>query len=175
MANNGCPKGQYWNGKKCVKQLDEGAFNDIGTRIKASIIKFGESSFGLTPGDRTVYEQAALNKDKALHLSNAAKAKEEAKKQAAYKAKVKKMQIGPNGYQKVGGSVKPKMAMGGTKKTVKKPVKKYLTGGPTGAGDGTSRKPNTTPEDPKGYVKAKPKTAKYGTAMMKKGGMKKSC
>jgi len=123
MANNGCPKGQYWNGKKCVKQLNEGAFNDIGTRIKASIIKFGESGFGLTPGDRTVYAQAALNKDKALHLSNAAKAKEkakeEAKKQAAYRAKVKKMQTGPNGYQKKGGSVgpkKPKMAMGGSTK-----------------------------------------------------------
>lgn len=116
--NKPCPDGQYWDGRKCVKQLDEGAFNDIGTRIKASVIKFGESAFGATPDGRTIYEQAALNKDKALYLSNAAKAREEAKKQAAYRAKVKKMQTGPNGYQKVGGSV------GGTKKIVKKPVKK---------------------------------------------------
>jgi hypothetical protein len=130
-TNKACPKGQYWNGKKCVKQLDEGAFNDIGTRVQASIIKLGESMFGVPPAARTVREQAQLNKDKALHLSNAARAKEEAKKQAASRDKVKKMQKGPNGYQKVGGSVKPKMAMGGTKKTVKKPVKKYLTGGPT--------------------------------------------
>jgi hypothetical protein len=66
-------------------------------------------------------------------------------------------------------------AMSGKSMMKKDGAKKYLTGGPTGAGDGTSRKPNTTPEDPKGYVKAKPKAAKYGTVVMRKGGSKKSC
>jgi hypothetical protein len=123
-TNKTCPKGQYWNGKKCVKQLNEGVFNDIGTRAKASLVKFGESWMAMPKEARTIEDQEALNKDKALHLSNAAKAKEEAKKQAAYKAKVKAMQTGPNGYQKKGGSVgtkKTKMAMGG--------VKKYQNGG----------------------------------------------
>ena len=73
--------------------------------------------------------------------------------------------------QKRGGStkaIKPKMKVGGAT------PKKYFSGGPTGDGAGTSRKPTTTPEDPKGYVKAKLKTAKYGTAMMRKGGVIKS-
>jgi hypothetical protein len=127
MATKRCPKGQYWNGKKCVKQLDEGAFNDIGTRVQASIIKFGESMFGLTPDVRTVREQAQLNKDKALYLSNAARAKEKEEEIKKEKEKVKRMQLGPNGYQKKGGSVgpkKPKMAMGGSTKKKGGPKKK---------------------------------------------------
>jgi hypothetical protein len=69
-------------------------------------------------------------------------------------------------------------ATGNYKKGGKVATKKYFTGGPTGAnGDGvgsgseSSKKPNE-PKEPKTYVKGMTK-AKYGTAMMRKGGTKK--
>jgi len=87
---------------------------------------------------------------------------------------------------KVGGSTTKKMQSGGMynpammppmKKGGKVATKKYFTGGPTGAnGDrvGSGSESSKQPKESKVYVQAKSiKKAKYGTAMMRKGGATK--
>jgi len=95
-------------------------------------------------------------------------------KPAMYGTAMKPTMMAKPSMMKKGGT-KMKMVSKGSKVA----TKKYLTGGPTGAngdgvGSGSGPKQPKEPKEDKGYVKAKSiKTAKYGTAMMKKGGIKK--
>jgi hypothetical protein len=129
-----CPAGQYWNGKTCVTGQDPYTYknkeedrksNEINTNLKDKVFY---DSMGPVPKGFT---RAKFKPSFPNRLAEG----------------------DPDRYQKKGGSVgtkKPKMAMGGTKKTViKKPLKTAMYG--------TAMKPT---------MMAKP-------SMMKKGGTKK--
>ena len=79
------------------------------------------------------------------------------------------MHMMPDGSMMPDAAMTPPMKKGG-----KVATKKYLTGGPTGANAGGPKQPKDKeqPKEAKAYVKGM-KTAKYGTAMMRKGGATK--